>query len=89
MSLLKKISFSCKEATLIAIQREEYNTTFFKKLKLFIHMAYCAPCRLFVKQTKIISRAVINYQDVLFANPHHKLSAEAKETIQNKINNTI
>lgn len=89
MSLLTKISFSCKEATLVAMQSEEHKISCLKKLKLLLHMAYCAPCRLFIKQTKIISRAMVNYKDVLLAGPHQKLPPKVRETIQQKINNVI
>lgn len=84
-SLLKKISLNCQEATFTALRKEEELLTMSGKMKLYIHLLYCGPCRLFLKQTKMIEKATRNYKEEVFAKPTHSLSPEMKKSLQDKI----
>jgi hypothetical protein len=86
MTLLNKITPNCKEATLYAQKAEEEKITFSERVKLLFHLLYCAPCRKFVKQSKLLSQAIYNYTHHLSNNSSNSLSSNAKERMQEKIN---
>ncbi len=83
---LNKITPNCKEATLYAQQAEDEKISFSTKLKLLFHLLYCASCRKFVKQSKLLSQAVYKYAHSLSNTPSNNLSNDAKDRMQQKIN---
>ena len=84
-SIFKKTSFNCQQATFQALRKEEEKLSVADKMKLFVHLLYCGPCRLFLKQTKMIEAAARKYKDVIFNEPTHKLSPELKNNLQKKM----
>ena len=86
-SLFRKISFNCQEATFTALKKEDQPLSTGAKMKLFVHLLYCGPCRLFLKQSKMIEKAARNYKETIFSKPPHTLSPEIKNSLQDKINN--
>ncbi len=46
---------SCKEATFLISKKEENKLSFVEKIKLKMHLLICSFCRLFEKQSKLIS----------------------------------
>lgn len=89
MKLLKNISFSCKDATLLSEMAKEVNLSPVKRFKLFVHLSYCKHCQKFVEQSKRIDVAMKKYNEDLFETPTHTLSPEFKESLQKRMNNDV
>lgn len=58
----KKLMISCKEATMLSVQKAEINLSFSDRFRLFIHLIICQYCRLFDKQSKIIDKLISNWK---------------------------
>lgn len=89
MKLLKNISFSCKDATLLSEMAKEVNLSPVKRFKLFVHLSYCKHCQKFVEQSKRIDVAMKKYNEDLFETPSHRLSSEFKDELQKKLDNGL
>ena len=58
----KKLMISCKEATMLSVQKAEINLSFSDRFRLFIHLIICQYCRLFDKQSKMIDKLISNWK---------------------------
>jgi hypothetical protein len=58
----KKLMITCKEATMLSVQKSEINISLLDKMRLFIHLLVCQYCRLFNKQNKIIDKLLSNWK---------------------------
>ncbi len=85
MAIFKDIWFSCKEATLLTLKEREEGLPVASKFRLMVHLSYCKCCKLFVKQTKLMDQAAKKYKENLFQHPPHKLSQEARDSIQKQL----
>ena len=52
-----KMMISCKEATAYILKKEEHRLSFKQRVQLWIHLAMCSFCKLFMKQSRILSEA--------------------------------
>ncbi len=52
-----KMMISCKEATAYILKKEEHRLGFKQRVQLWIHLAICSFCKLFMKQSRILSEA--------------------------------
>ena len=83
--LFKKNVFNCKQATLLALKKEEGKISIAERVKLFYHLSYCSYCRNFVKQSSIINHIRKGVVNSIFTHPPHALSAKIKADIQQQI----
>ena len=74
-----KLMITCKEATMLSVQKVEINLSFSDRMRLFIHLLVCQYCRLFDKQSKIIDKLISNWKT------DKKLSDIDKNKLQNII----
>ncbi len=75
----KKLMITCKEATMLSVQKAEIKLTFQDRLRLFVHLLVCQYCRLFDKQIKLIDKLISNWKT------DKKLSDTEKTHLQNII----
>ena len=85
MSFFENITYSCKEATLLSLKKEEIKLTRLQKIKLFAHLVHCKYCRLFLKQAELIEKSAKNIHQQFFKNPPYTLSDESKKVFQKEI----
>lgn len=74
-----KLMITCKEATMLSVQKAEIKLSFSDRMRLFIHLLVCQYCRLFDKQTKMIDKIISNWKT------DKKLSDLEKNSLQNII----
>jgi len=72
----KKIMITCKEATMLSVQKAEVKLSFSDRMRLFIHLLICQYCRLFDKQMKMIDKLISNWKT------DKKLSEIEKDQLQ-------
>lgn len=58
-------------------------------LKMKYHLFYCSCCRLFLRQSALIDKALHNHKGTIAGTPVHKMRDEKKADIQEKINAEI
>lgn len=75
---------TCKEATYLHEVKKEGKLTLSQRVGLWVHLLYCNLCRRFVKQTDVLSKQVKELN-----NSTGTLSADAKQKIQQAINNGL
>lgn len=75
----KKLMITCKEATMLSVQKTEINISISDKMRLFIHLLVCQYCRLFNKQNKIIDKLLSNWKS------DKKLTTDQKTVMQSAI----
>jgi hypothetical protein len=75
----KKLMITCKEATMLSVQKVEVSLSFSDRFRLFVHLLICQYCRLFDKQNKMIDRLLSNWKT------DRKLSEIDKNQLQNII----
>ncbi|MFZ1280363.1 MAG: hypothetical protein WAR59_05955 [Ignavibacteriaceae bacterium] len=75
----KKLMITCKEATMLSVQKTEISLSFSDRMRLFMHLLVCQYCRLFNKQNKMIDRLLSNWKT------DKKLSDFDKNHLQNII----
>jgi len=83
--LFKKIVFNCKQATQLALKREERKLSIMESIRLSYHLFYCGPCRKFIKQSRLINRIGKELAQTIFNRPRFPLSEERKQSIQQQI----
>lgn len=86
---VKNIVRNCKEATLIALKKEEGKISFKERIQLAIHLMYCDACKQFIKQSAIINKAMKQLHQKLHTHPSHILSTEAKEKMQQQLGSIL
>lgn len=57
-----KLMITCKEATMLSVQKTEIKLSFSDRIRLFIHLIVCQYCRLFDKQMKLIDNIIANWK---------------------------
>lgn len=75
----KKFMITCKEATMISVQKFEINVSLKDRLRLFMHLLICQYCRVFDKQIKTIDKILANWKT------NKKLSNEQKTKLKQDI----
>jgi len=76
----------CKQATFLISKKEEHMLTLREKFRLYVHLAICEFCRRFLKQTKLISKAVKKITSDLPGKASEKLSPEEKLKMKELLN---
>mgnify|MGYP001102779299 FL=1 len=72
----KKLLISCKEATMLSVQKAKITLSFTDRMRLFIHLLICQYCRLFDKQIKMIDTILSTW------NTNKKLTNDQKTALQ-------
>ena len=88
MSTIKRIIYDCRQATYLIEKRQDTTLTFKEWLRLFIHLLGCSVCRLFQRQSRVISESL----KILFRRSEeqtHTLNQNIKQDMQNKINERL
>ena len=84
MKLREVFRMNCAEATLLCEKRRESKLSIFERFGLWLHLAYCSFCRLFVRQSDIISEQIKKLDS-----PSLTLDTFKKEKIQKTLNQKI
>jgi hypothetical protein len=79
----KKLMISCKEATMLSLQKTEVSLSFSDRIRLFVHLRICKYCRLFDKQSKMIDKLISNWKT------DKRLSDNDKNHLQNIIDKEL
>ncbi len=72
---------TCKKATEFIIQREEGKISFRQRVQLWLHMGVCGLCKLFYKQSSLISKTIHHLHEHI----DDQLSAAEKEIMINAL----
>ena len=75
----KKIMITCKEATMLSVQKAEISLSLSDRIRLFVHFLVCQYCRLFNKQSKMIDKLLSNWKT------DKKLTTDQKTSLQSII----
>lgn len=87
MNRLKKIQHNCRKATLLIEKQQFGKIGFREKIELRIHLAGCSVCKLFEKQSAVISQAM---RDVIGRrNQHPALTANDKRSMQETVERAL
>ena len=78
---MAKVFITCKEATTFISQKEEGKLPFLQRIELWIHLAICSVCKLFVKQNKTIIKNIHGLEENIDAS----LSEKEKQVIIDKL----
>jgi len=84
MGRIKKILYDCREATYLIEKGQHVRLSLVERLKLVIHLSGCSVCRLFRRQSRLITRMMRG----LFrasAEREHVLDEAFKREMQEKI----
>jgi hypothetical protein len=84
--LFRKTVYNCKQATQLALKKEEGDISLAERAKLFYHLLYCYSCRFFVKQSRLIDQTTKRVMDEKLESPPYQLSDEKKKAIQHELN---
>ncbi len=79
--LKELLEISCKQATFLASKREAGKTSIFENVKLKLHNTICDSCRLFDKQTTLISKNAKHIHN----HKHVAMRPERKQAIKDMI----
>ncbi|MBC7936520.1 MAG: hypothetical protein H7Y86_14315 [Rhizobacter sp.] len=82
---VKDIIRNCKQATLLAVKREERLLTFPERIRLSVHLVFCDACKQFIQQSALINKAMKGFTGRLDNTPPYRLSEAAKEKLQQQI----
>jgi len=88
MGTIKKIQYNCRHATLLIEKRQEKPLTLKERVHLAIHLAGCSVCRLYLRQSRVIGRALQH----LFGRSGERgytLDEQVKQEMQKKINERL
>lgn len=82
---LADLSPSCKAATRLQSEAFDHKLAFRQRLGLRIHLLFCKWCRRYGKQIAFVSHAAHSHSDEMATSAPHRLSAEARERIRQKL----
>lgn len=81
----KKTVYNCKQATMLALKKEEKRISVFERILLACHLLYCDPCKRFIKQSEIINEAGKKMDNDFFKNPPYILEEEKIQKIREQL----
>jgi len=82
---LKKTMYNCKQATLLALQKQQGHLSVAGRFKLSYHLLFCNACKQFVKQSALLDEAMKTYRQQQDQHVSHTLSSSQKESLQEQI----
>ena len=90
MGIKNKILISCKTASELVVKKSDMKLSIADKLGLWIHLAYCTVCALFVEQSKVIDESTKAYaQKIQTGQKSYKLNDLKKEEINKGIHEEL
>ncbi|MDN3550886.1 hypothetical protein [Mucilaginibacter aquaedulcis] len=90
MNHLKKVIYNCKQATLLIEKRQITKLSFRESVELRIHLAGCSMCKLYNKQSHVISTMVLQlFRDSAQQASTAKLDEDFKKDLQDRIENEL
>jgi hypothetical protein len=88
MSMLKDIAYNCRQATYLAEKKQFDGLTLKEHLQLKYHLTGCSVCRLYQKQSALITQALQkSYTDISF--PNLSLEPSFKKQLQMQIDHVL
>ena len=84
MTLSEIFKMNCQQATLLCEKKFEGKISLLERIGVWLHFAHCSLCRLFIKQTEIISSETKN-----LGNTSHTLDNSAKNKMAESLNKKI
>jgi hypothetical protein len=88
MGVIKRIQYDCRHATYLIEKRQQTGLTLKERVQLFIHLLGCSVCRLFQRQSRVISHA-LQHLFKRSAEQAHTLDDRVKQEMQEKINERL
>ena len=88
MGVIKKIQYNCRHATYLIEKRQHTALTLKERLHLVIHLSGCSVCRLFQRQSRMISRLMRGLFHAASVEDR-KLDDDFKREMQEKINERL
>jgi len=83
----QKIKYNCKAAQESGLKLQAKTKIGVKAwLAMKYHLIFCKFCRWFLKQSKVIDKAIVQHKDRLLQNPVYKLSDAEKAAMEKEIN---
>lgn len=70
---MKNLMLNCKQATMLIIKNEESKLPLGLKIRLEIHLYLCKLCKLFVRQSKFISKNISPDTEIKFTETEKKI----------------
>lgn len=89
MTNWKNILKNCRQATLLIIKRSEHKLTRGERLKLFIHLLLCDPCRQFEKQSEMIDHLLKHHTTTFNTDPPYQLREETRKKMKAVIESNL
>ena len=90
MNHLKKVIYNCKQATLLIEKKQLTKLSFRESIELRIHLAGCSMCKLYNKQSHVISTMVFQlFHDSIQQASTAKLDDDFKKELQDRIENEL
>ena len=90
MNHLKKVIYNCKQATLLIEKKQLTKLSFRESIELRIHLGGCSMCKLYNKQSHMISTMVLRlYHDSMLRTSEAKLDEAFKKDLQDRIENEL
>ncbi len=88
MNKRRTIITNCEKATFLIEKQQLVTLSFIEALTLKIHLSICSVCRIYQKQSRLITKIVHKIFHVA-GNPASKLDDEYKKEIQQRIDEKI
>lgn len=88
MGVIKKIQYNCRHATYLIEKRQHVPLSIKERIHLVIHLAGCSTCRLFQRQSRMITRMLRGLFQTS-AGSERKLDEGFKQEMQQKINERL
>ena len=86
MNDIKKIIYNCHQATLLIEKKQLERLTIREKMELRLHLAGCSVCKIFQRQSILISQRVKN---LVRSSQKHSLDELYKKDLQDQINKKL
>jgi hypothetical protein len=80
--------YNCKQASFLIQKKQQKSIRPNERIKLFIHLLFCDPCKLFLKQSRLIDSAFHQIDKQQFENPSHQLTEPTKIRLQSLVDNS-
>jgi len=88
MGYLRKVQYNCKKATYLLDKKLTDSISIRDHIELYIHLLGCSVCKLYAKQTRVISEMVKQLLHISEPTPA-KLDDDFKKMLQDRIESEL
>lgn len=85
MKYLQRILNNCDEVSMLALQAKETDLPILKRLELKLHLYYCRCCSNFVKQDKMMDKALDHFIEEMENKPPFSATQDFKDKIKSQL----